>query len=109
MRYQRGLFLPESATGQVGHEKQAAEQKVDHLFIILLRRSNEQGRNVSHKPCPTYAPAQFAREPEAKAAKLKPPAFADAMARLFAANKIRVDTVGPPSRPRSLLLEVDPG
>jgi hypothetical protein len=107
VHYQRGLFLPESATGQAGHEKQAAEQKVDHLFRTLLRRWNEQGRNVNHNPCSTYAPTLFAREPEAKAANLKAPAFANAMTRLFAANKIRVDTSGPASRKRSLIVEVD--
>jgi hypothetical protein len=74
--------------------------------MTLLRRSNEQGRNVSHKHCSTYAPTQFAGEPEAKNAKLKAPAFADAMARLFAANKISVDEVGPPSRRRSMIVEV---
>ena len=48
LRYQRGLFLPEAGIGSL--EKLAREAKADELFLDLLRRFADQGRNVSDKP-----------------------------------------------------------
>jgi hypothetical protein len=41
----------------------------------------------------------FAGQPEAKAARIKKDQLAEAMTRLFAANRIHVETFGRPSRP----------
>ena len=48
LRYQRGLFLPEA--GVYGLDKMVKEQKADEVFLALLTRFTEAGRNVSEKP-----------------------------------------------------------
>jgi len=66
LRWKDGLFLPVAAPGSL--ERMAREQKVDDLFLKLLDRSAEQGRNLSDKKTAhTYAPSRFVSEPEAKA------------------------------------------
>ena len=79
-------------------ERAAAEANAENVFLTLLARFNAQDRNVSDKTGPTYAPSFFAAEPEAKAARLKAPALADAMRRLFAADRIHLELYGKPSR-----------
>ena len=64
----------------------------------LLRRFSKQGRNVSDKTGTSYAPALFAKEAEAKAAKVRKDALAAAMGRLFTANKLHMEPYGYPSR-----------
>ena len=103
LRWKNGVFVPEPNAGSV--DKLAAEQKAEELFLTLLGQFDRQGRNVSATPAaPTYAPAIFCKEPAAKTANVRKDAMADAMRRLFAAEKIRVETYGRPSRPHSRLL-----
>jgi RecA-family ATPase len=96
LRYREGIFVPEPGVGSL--QRLAAEQEVDQLFMTLLHRFLAQGRGVSDKPSSAYAPAIFAKEPEAKARRITKEALTEAMSRLFAAQKIRVVTVGPTSR-----------
>jgi RecA-family ATPase len=97
VRWNKGLFLP---VGGASHlEKLAAEQKADQLFLTLLDRFNGQGRNTSERSSANnYAPTLFAKEGEAKGLGIKKANFEDAMRRLFAANKIRLEPYGGPSR-----------
>jgi RecA-family ATPase len=104
LRWRDGVYIVEPGKGML--ERLAAEAEVDHLFIKFLRRFADQGRHVSDKKSPTHAPTLFADEPEAKEAKATKKAFAEAMARLFAANKLRVVTIGPISKQRSHIAEV---
>jgi RecA-family ATPase len=98
LKWSGGLWLPIS--------EQAAQQfDVEDLFLQLLRRFAEQGRNVSDKRSPSYAPSLFADEPEAKAAKASKKALAEAMVRLFAANKIAVLKEGRPSHQTYRIVE----
>ena len=62
---------------------------------------------MSDKTSPSYAPSVFASEPEAKEAKASKKTFAEAMARLFKARKIRVVPFGPASKMRSKIVEVE--
>ena len=104
MRYTNGLFLPVPGVGSF--EKMAAERADNDLFIKLLDRFTAQGRNVSEKKTSTtYAPTAFATDPEGKG---KRKGFIDAMTRLFAANKIKVENYGRPSRPCSRLARCNP-
>jgi RecA-family ATPase len=96
VRYQRGLFMAEPGAGTI--ERAAAEQKAEELFLTLLGRFNDQGRNVSDKSGTSYAPALFAEEAEAKAAKIGKTALAEAMTRLFAAGKLHMEPYGYASR-----------
>src|SRR5262252_1623753 len=94
LRWKDGLFLPVAAPGSL--EKLAREQKVDELFLTLLDRWKGQGRNVSDKlKANSYAPGCFVKEPEAKADHVDKPELAEAMERLFRANKIRCESYGP--------------
>jgi RecA-family ATPase len=102
LRYQRGLFLPEASIS--GLDKIAREAKTDEVFLDLLKRFSGEGRNVSDKPtAPTYAPASFAKETEAKKVHMRKPDLEEAMRRLFASGKIHIETYGRPSRPYSRL------
>jgi RecA-family ATPase len=104
LRWRNGLYLPEPRAGSL--EQLAAEAKVDGLFLDILQRLTKQGRNVSERKGTSYAPAIFEGEPEAKTVKVTRKQFAEAMTRLFAANKIKIVTEGPPSHRRSRLVEV---
>jgi RecA-family ATPase len=103
LRWRDGVYVVEPGKGTL--ERLAFEAEHDHLFLKLLRRFTEQGRNVSDKSSPTYAPSLFADEPEAKAAKVGKRDFAEAMSRLFTAGKIRIVTIGSASRMRSRIVE----
>jgi RecA-family ATPase len=103
LRWKDGLFLPTPTLGSF--EKLGREQKVDELFLMLLNRWNEQGRNVSEKhKANSYAPGRFAEEPEAKADHVSKRELAEGMERLFRANRIRSEPYGPPSRDWSRLV-----
>jgi hypothetical protein len=97
LRWKDGLFPPVAGTSNL--EKLAAEKRADDLFVVLLDRFNEQGRNTCDKPsAQTFAPTLFAKESQAKELKVKKTDFDSAMRRLFAAKKIRNEPYGPPSR-----------
>jgi RecA-family ATPase len=103
LEYRNGLFLPEPGEGSL--EKAAADAEAENVFLEILTRFNGQGRNVSHKKAaPNYAPGEFASEPEAKASKASKSILADAMSRLFAANKIHAVEYGRRSPPSSKLV-----
>jgi RecA-family ATPase len=93
LRYGNGLFLPVPGTSSL--EAAAADQAVDELFLKLLARFTDQGRNLSHRTnASNYAPRVFADEPEAKKWPRAKFALDQAMNRLFRADKIHVETYG---------------
>jgi RecA-family ATPase len=97
LRWDHGVFKPVAGIGSL--EKKAAEQTADRLFVALLDRFNDQGRNVSEKAASkNYAPTVFGKEDEAKTYGIKKAAFEDAMRRLFATSAISVQPYGAPSR-----------
>jgi len=96
LRYQAGMYLPVPGASI---DKLAREAKAEEIFIELLRRLTAENRYVGYKNSPVYAPAVFAREDEAKKAGITSADFAEAMRRLFAANKIWNEQYGRPSRP----------
>jgi RecA-family ATPase len=97
LKWNNGLFLPVGGVSNL--EKLAAEQKADQLFLALLDRFNGQGRNTSERSSANnYAPTLFAKESEAKELGIKKAGFEDAMRRLFAADKIRLEPYGAPSK-----------
>jgi RecA-family ATPase len=83
----------------------AATQKAERMFMDIMRRLTEQGLHFSDKKGPTYAPAKFAEQPEAKRARISTKAFADAVEMMLATGEIRVVTEGPASRRRSHIVE----
>jgi hypothetical protein len=104
VRWKDGLFLPVASIG--GLNKLAAEQRVDELFLELLGCFQAQGRRVSdRRTAHNYAPTMFAADPKAKSNNTRKDAFIAAMSRLFAANKIRAESYGPPHRGWSELVQ----
>lgn len=102
LRWCNGLFLP--AGSEATPQRQAADRKVDDMFMVLLAKLAGQGRHVSDKTSSTYAPAKFAEEPEAKG-KISKRQFADAMVRLLSAGRVHVHWEGRPGKVRSYLKE----
>jgi RecA-family ATPase len=107
LRWSNGLWLPPAALGKAERQTEA-ERKAEDLFLRLLQRLDDQGRNVCAVKGVSFAPAIFADEPEAKRARISKKALTTAMSRLFEAKRIRVVTEGPPSKRRSRLAEVAP-
>ncbi|WP_407153912.1 AAA family ATPase [Bradyrhizobium sp. STM 3557] len=97
LRYQNGLFLPESGISNL--DQIARRAKAEEVFLDLLRRFSSQDRNVSDKPAArNYAPAEFAKEKEAKDLGLRKAALEQAMRDLFSANRIAIEQYDKPSR-----------
>jgi RecA-family ATPase len=103
VQWQNGVYIPEPQPGAL--ERGATEQRVDEIFLTILRRLTRQGRNVCANPGVTYAPAVFKDEPEAKDITHPKKAFDAAMRRLFAVERIKVAVDGPPSHRRSRIIE----
>jgi RecA-family ATPase len=98
-----GVIVPwefPSQDGPPSPEKAEAERKAEHIFVELLSRFTLADRPVNDRSGPGYAPHVFAREREAKLAKVGKAALADAMRRLFEVGKIKNEIFGPPSRER---------
>jgi hypothetical protein len=88
-----GVVTPWRFPGQDGTpspERLEAERKAEHVFLEILRRRALAGRFVNERG-PHSAPAEFAREREAKIAKVGKAALNDAMHRLFDKGKIRLE------------------
>jgi RecA-family ATPase len=103
LRWENGVYKPVAGIGSL--DKLVAAQHVDAIFLQLLQRFEVEGRDVSAKPSPLYAPKLFALEREADGIEDK--ALGASMRRLFKAKKIQVVTDGPPSRRRQRLMMVD--
>ena len=103
VRWQCGVFVPVTAFDA---ERIEMKEAAGRLFLTLLARLTNEGRNVSHKKGPTYAPALFAKQPEAQSAGIGAQAFADAMEVLFQSGRVRVEPYGKPSDHRVRLVAV---
>ena len=102
-RWTDGAFKLKAA--DTGLDRAAAEARAERVFMDLLREREAQGRPVSHSPSSTYAPTQFASDPQAEGVSRAQ--FRAAMERLFATKKITIDVTGPPSRQRSRIVPAD--
>jgi RecA-family ATPase len=104
LRWENGVYKPVSGVGSL--DKLAADQHADQVFVMLLDRFNDQGRNVSEKgAAKNYAPTMFAKEDEAKKhGIIRKSDFEAAIRRLFAADKIAVLPYGPPSKDTTRLV-----
>jgi RecA-family ATPase len=95
VRWERGVFVPTSAAA-TGFSALAAKQDADEIFATLVGAYQTEKRHVSSTPSANFAPAVFARDARSQGIGKK--ALGDAMNRLFAARRIKVLEVGPPSR-----------
>jgi len=95
-----GVVVPWLFPGQDGRqspEKAEADQRAKHVFLEALDRFTAQGRDA-HERGPHNAPLVFAKEREAKVAKVSKAALANAMRQLFDEGKIRIEDHTGPSR-----------
>jgi RecA-family ATPase len=97
LRWKDGLFLP--VAGASSFDQAAKAAKAEDVFLTLLRRFTRENRFVASRPGPSYAPAAFANEDEAKKAGLQKAALAAAMLHLFQTGSIWNEPWGRPSRP----------
>jgi ElaB/YqjD/DUF883 family membrane-anchored ribosome-binding protein len=81
LRWRNGAFILDGPTG--GFDKLAADAKAERVFLDLLAAFTAQGRDVSSKTSSAYAPAVFAKHPNAEG--ISKQAFACTMERLLAA------------------------
>lgn len=95
MRWERGRFKLETG-GAGSFDRMAARSKAEAVFLDLLRAFQDQGRDVSPNVSNSFAPAVFAKHPDA--AGITRRVFADAMNRLFTAGTIKSEKVGPQSK-----------
>jgi hypothetical protein len=79
-------------------ETAEAERVADHVFMQVLRRFVLTGRIASDRTGKNYAPTLFAKEPEARGAKINKVMLENAMRRLFHVGKIRAIDEGPGGR-----------
>lgn len=99
LRWKNGVYVPEGGVSSL--DRLAQEARAEEVFLRLLQLFEQQGQDVSAKPGPNYAPAQFAAHPDAGSVGKR--RLADAMQRLLTQERIRIQTFGPPSRTRSRL------
>lgn len=104
VRWQLGVYVLQGK--RAVDEEAIIARNADDLFLKLLRDFTKQGRNVSHKLGPTYAPALFAKAQDAKQANTFSKGLAEAMERLFRAERIRSVEEGPQSKVRSRIVEI---
>ena len=103
LRWRNGVFVPVPSEGSL--ERMAADQKDDEMFLTLLVSLNEQGRNASPSAnSSTFAPTLMKQDPRAQGISKR--RLIDAMNRLFAARKIRVEPYGRPSRPNHRIVKI---
>jgi RecA-family ATPase len=89
-----GVITAWEHPGQGGPQTEAQKAQAyrdEQVFMRLLDRFTLDGRYVSDKPSPSYAPKLFAEEEEAKAARVSKHRLKDAMRRLFATKQVRLE------------------
>lgn len=99
LRWVDGTFVAEGLTGGQDARRHADAERI---FLDLLSELERQGRDVSPSYSRSYAPKVFATMPVAKG--LSKEALTSAMERLFAADRIHIETFGPPSKQRQRII-----
>jgi hypothetical protein len=87
-----GVVEPWNAPGQNSEDKARTDHVAEELYLNLLGRLTLSGMRVTLGPTSNGAPTVFARQPEAKAAKIAKRAFEAAQDRLLAAGRICAET-----------------
>ena len=99
MKWTNGVFVAEQAA--TGLDVMAAGAKAQRVFMKMLRLFASQRRQVNHAGGTTYAPKLFADHPDSEGMTKR--ALKSAMEALLAAEKVVIETEGPPSKRRSFL------
>jgi RecA-family ATPase len=107
LQWEHGVFVS-TAEPPADHNGAMNElvrkERVEGVFLELLRKTNAEKRPVSHKPqAPTYAPKAFAKRPDRYGYRRQD--FEGAMERLFSGRRIENVEYGPPSKRVSRIVE----
>lgn len=107
MRWDLGRFVPtETPAAAMGSVDRAAIQsRAERVFLALVSRFNEEGRNISPSPSAGYAPLLFSKHPQAEGVTKRQ--FEIAMDTLLAAGSVEVIEVGPASKRRKNIVISD--
>jgi RecA-family ATPase len=95
LRWKDGVFIAEGMGGGAEAQRRADAERV---FLDLLSEFERQGRQVSPAKSSSFAPAVFSRHEKARGFSAK--LLADAMERLLSADRIHIESSGPPSKQR---------
>jgi hypothetical protein len=87
-----GVVEPWNAPGQDSEDKVRADRTAEELYLNLLGRLTLSGVRITLGPTSNGAPTVFARQPEARAAKIGKRAFEAAQDRLLATGRICAET-----------------
>jgi RecA-family ATPase len=102
LRRHEGVFVYEGKDGGgAPYDKAAVSDTAERVFLALLQTYHEQGRSVSPNPSTSYAPAVFENDDDAEG--VSKAALKRAMSQLLKANRVHVETIGPPSKQRKTL------
>lgn len=106
VRWQNGVFVAEPGQGSDYLTRRGAQSHADEIFLKLVIAYDVEGRKVGAAVAGNYAPTVFASDPRAEGISMA--SFRDAMNRLLAARRVKVETFGPPSRPERRIVAVQP-
>lgn len=100
LSWRQGAFVVDGAYKSL--ESTGVSDKAVELFTRLLRKHHENGRRLNNASGPNYAPSVFALDKDADGVTRA--ALRRAMEHALDRGLVRIQTEGPPSRPRSFLV-----
>ncbi|MCZ4287865.1 AAA family ATPase [Hoeflea alexandrii] len=100
IQWQSGAFVLDDGKPSIGSA--LVQARHERIFVEVLQKLTEQGRNLSPSPSAAYAPKLIAADPDAKGISKKD--LESAMARLLHAGRIQIETIGPKSRATKRLI-----
>lgn len=103
LTWRNGVFVADEP--ETGLDRMARRSKADRVFLKLLRRLTEQGRDVNANTGSRYAPTVFAAEEDAEGVTRD--AFKAAMSRLFNQGAIRNAETIRGRKPVNVIQEVE--
>ena len=96
LRWNEGVFVLDEAASISTLSAAGQHARIDAIFLDLLAQYLGEGRSVNVAPSANYAPLVFSLD--ARANGITKRAFVAAMNRLLGAQRIRVNSEGPPSK-----------
>ena len=100
LQWQSGAFILDDGKPSIGSA--LVQARHERIFVEVLEKMTDQGRDLSPSPSVSYAPKLIAADPGAKGISKKD--LESAMARLLHAGRIKIETIGPKSRTTKRLI-----
>lgn len=104
LRWQNGLIVPDAPTAA-----SYLRRPVEDVFLALLDAMTSEGQKLSPKPrAGNYAPAMFMKRPSEDRGGYLRADFERAIQGLLKAQKIKIETYGPPSSDYEKFVRTEP-